>query len=402
MSTTSLALSNLRAIVILVVLGFHSVLAYLGSHTATRQRFDAPPYEWQAFPIIDNARWFGFDLFCAWNDVCLMSLMFFLSGLFVWPSLVRKQSWNFLWDRLLRLGLPLVLAVYLLVPVALYPVYRVSAADPSLAEYWRQFQALPFWPCGPQWFLWQLLAFNVAAAGIHQIAPRWGDTLGRLAASGRAHPLRFALVLIAASAIAYVPLALIYSPWSWFQYGPFAFQHSRPLHNAVYFLAGVAVGARGLDRGLLAPDGILVQRWAIALGGAFAGFLCWIIPTAAIMQLGEGAPLWLQVTANLGFVLCCAGGCLAALAACLRFATRRSPMLDSLSASAYGMYLVHYPFVVWMQYALLDLALPALVKASLVFVIAVAASWAATAAMRSAPIGSRLIGANRRALAKAP
>jgi glucan biosynthesis protein C len=100
-------------------------------------------------------------------------------------------------------------------------------------------------------------------------------------------------------------------------------------------------------------------------------------------------------------VLCCAGGCLAALAACVRFATRRSSALDSLSANAYGMYLVHYPFVVWMQYALLTFALPAVVKASLVFAVAVLASWAATATMRSMPLGARLIGANR-AVAKAP
>ena len=234
------------------------------------------------------------------------------------------------------------------------------------------------------------------------IAPRWGEYSRPLASSARTHPLRFALILIAASAVAYIPLALIYSPWTWFQYGPFAFQHCRPLHNAVYFLAGVAVGAYGIERGLLAPDGILAQRWMVALAGAVAGFLAWIIPTAVIMHLDNGAPLLLQAAANFGFVLCCAGGCLAAIAACVRFATRRSRVLDSLSANAYGMYLVHYPFVVWMQYALLDLALPAIVKATLVFGVAVLASWAVTAAMRSVPLGSRLIGANRRALAKAP
>src|SRR5262249_19698468 len=122
MSRTSLALSNLRAFVILIVLGFHSVLAYLDSLPAEPRAFEVPPYAWQASPIVDSKRWFGFDLFCAWHDVYLMSLMFFLSGLFVWPSLARKGSWPFLRDRLLRLGLPLVLAVALLMPVALYPV----------------------------------------------------------------------------------------------------------------------------------------------------------------------------------------------------------------------------------------------------------------------------------------
>ena len=41
-----------------------------------------------------------------------MSLMFFLSGLFVWPSLQRKSSVTFLSDRLLRLGLPMIPAIF--------------------------------------------------------------------------------------------------------------------------------------------------------------------------------------------------------------------------------------------------------------------------------------------------
>jgi hypothetical protein len=48
------------------------------------------------------------------------------------------------------------------------------------------------------------------------------------------------------------------------------------------------------------------------------------------------------------------------------------------------------------------MALPAIVKASIVFAGTVALSWMATAAIRSVPLGSRLIGTERRALAKAP
>ena len=75
-SRSSLALGNLRAVVIVIVLAFHSVLAYLASLPATVHRFDNPPYSWEAIPIVDGQRWFGFDLFCAWQDVSLMSLMF--------------------------------------------------------------------------------------------------------------------------------------------------------------------------------------------------------------------------------------------------------------------------------------------------------------------------------------
>src|SRR5258708_38352571 len=116
MSRSSIALSNLRAVVILIVLAFHSVLAYLASLPAAAYRFDDAPYRWQAIPIVDSQRFFGFDLFCAWQDVSLMSLMFFLSGLFVPPSLARKGTITFFSDRFFRIGVPLALVVIFLMP----------------------------------------------------------------------------------------------------------------------------------------------------------------------------------------------------------------------------------------------------------------------------------------------
>src|ERR1700719_212311 len=120
MRRSSLALDNLRAFVILLVLSFHSVLAYLQFLPAASYPFDSPPYQWRAVPIFDTHRWLGFDLYCAWQDVFLMSLFFFLSGLFVWPSLGRKGMVRFLHGRMLRLGLPFVLVVGGLMPPTLY------------------------------------------------------------------------------------------------------------------------------------------------------------------------------------------------------------------------------------------------------------------------------------------
>lgn len=54
------------------------------------------------------------------------------------------------------------------------------------------------------------------------------------------------------------------------------------------------------------------------------------------------------------------------IAVSLHFATKHSRLLDRLSANAYGLYLVHYNFVVWLQYALLDTALVAMIKAAVV------------------------------------
>src|SRR5262249_51658950 len=218
--------------------------------------------------------------------------------------------------------------------------------EPSSSEYWQQFIALPFWPCGPQWFLWQLLALNILAAAIYRLVPQAGDRLARWAVPMSAHPGRFYVALAAASAAAYIPLALIYSPWSWFQLGPFGFQLSRPLHYLVYFLAGVAVGPDGLARGLRATDSALAGRWPVWVAVATVTFLAWIAPTAVVMGMDQ-PHLALLFGSALGFVLACAGGGMVVLALALRFATRRRRVLDSLSENAYGMYLVPYVFVVW-------------------------------------------------------
>jgi len=390
MSRSSIAIVNLRAVVILIVLAFHSVLPYLASLPPAAYQFDSAPYQWLAFPIVDSQRWFGFDLFCAWQDVGLMSLMFFLSGLFVPSSLGRKGSWKFLSDRLLRIGIPFVLAVIFLAPLAYYPTYRATAVDPSLNAYWQHWLALPFWPNGPQWFLGQLLAFNVLAVAMHRFVPGWDQRLVRLVAFAGGNPVRFFVVLVTMSALAYVPLALAYSPFSWTNIGPISFQLSRPLHYLVYFLAGLAVGTYGLERSALASDGLLARRWAAWLAAAFVGFLLWAAPTSVTMSDWSNAPLIAKLAAGMGFVVACAAGCLCALAICLRFAHWRLRAFDSLSANAYRMYMIHYAFAVWLQYALLDAGLFAIGKAAIVFAGTLITSWAIAAAMGGALPVSRL------------
>src|SRR5262245_62132430 len=329
MSKSSLALSNLRAFAIVMVVAFHSFIAYLGSQPASQPPFDIPPYAWRANPIVDSARWFGFDLFCAFQYVYLMHLMFFLSGLFVWPSLSRKGAKKFLYERLVRLGIPFAVGLYLLMPVAYYPVYRLTAVDPSWSAFWSHYLALPFWPSGPMWFLWLLLLFNVAAAALFWLAPRAGESLGRLSATAATNPGRYFVALVSVSALTYVPLSAVFAPWEWVQFGPFAFQPSFAPQYALYFFAGLGVGAFGLEQGLLEADGVLARRWGRWLTGTAAAFLVWIVPTALIVN-GTTLP-GLQVVADLGFVLCAASACFALAGIFLRATRRHRPIFESLA-----------------------------------------------------------------------
>jgi peptidoglycan/LPS O-acetylase OafA/YrhL len=170
-------------------------------------------------------------------------------------------------------------------------------------------------------------------------------------------------------------MALHFTPIVWTAIGPFTFQTSRILHYLAYFLVGVAVGAGGVDGGLLANDGKLARRWpawsvaALILFAAAAGI--------TIANITSSSPM-AQLAMDAGFVFSCAASCLAFTSLFIRFA-RRSPILDSLSTSSYGIYLVHYIFVSWLQYSLLTVPVSAVVKGTAVFLGALALSWAVSA-----------------------
>src|SRR5487761_610432 len=122
--THNLALGYLRGFLVVLVLAHHSVLAYIASPPPLPGSLLDPVRWWRAFPVIDpNAHWTGFSLFTGFNDDFFMSLMFFISGLFVWSSLRRKGAGTFARDRMIRLGIPFIVGAAIVAPIAYYPSY---------------------------------------------------------------------------------------------------------------------------------------------------------------------------------------------------------------------------------------------------------------------------------------
>ena len=75
------------------------------------------------------------------------------------------------------------------------------------------------------------------------------------------------------------------------------------------------------------------------------------------------------------WVLSCVASGFAFLALFRGVVRARRPWMDSLARSAYAIYLVHYFFVLWTQFALLDQPFPAGVKFAMTFAIALMLSW---------------------------
>jgi surface polysaccharide O-acyltransferase-like enzyme len=196
-------------------------------------------------------------------------------------------------------------------------------------------------------------------------------------------------VLVAVSAVAYVPLAVVFTPWGWSNSGILSVQWCRPLLYGVYFFVGVGIGAAGLDVGLVDVDGALGRRWKLWTAIAVATWFLWMGVTW--FTLDGTAPLFIQIAADVCFVVACAAGCLFVIASSLRFGLKRSAALDSLSTNAYSLYLVHYVPTVWLQYALLGAPLIAFVKAVIVFCGTVIVSWASILLYQRIPFALRLI-----------
>jgi len=384
----SIAIGYLRASIIVVVVAVHSVLAYC-SFAPLQIPFGTRSDLWRAYPIVDSQRWAGFDPIVGFTDPYGMSLMFFLSGLFVWNSLRRKGIARFGRDRATRLGLPFAVAVAFLAPAAYYPTYLASAAGPSLKTFLRQWFSLGKWPSGPAWFLWILLTFDCLAAGFFLMTPEWGDRPSRWYSRVFSSPARFFWTLTAVSGIAYVPMVLAFGPARWTACGPFMFQTSRLPHYAVWFFAGLCAGAYGIQRGVIAPDGALAQNWLRWLGWTSAAYGVLVVVTHPAIR--STAPPWWGLVAAMAWVLSCTVATLWVLAMFLRFGGTRIRVMDSLRENAYGIYLVHYLFVIWLQSFLLRAPLAALAKGGIVFLGALALSWATVAVLRRVPGVARVI-----------
>jgi peptidoglycan/LPS O-acetylase OafA/YrhL len=376
------ALDRARTFVTLLVLLHHSVINYT----------------W--FGNGDPKRWLGFDLVVLFNDSFFMAFMFFISGLFVRNSLARKGSAVFLRERAWRLGVPFLISIFVLMPIAYYPSFLryhlPGTTDFNFLHFWWRTLTVGPWPSGPAWFLWVLLALDVMAAAVWWIGPGMMDALGRLIYAARDRPMTAFVVFVIVSITAYLPMHLAFGDISWLEWDgfPLPIQTSRILLYTAYFFAGVGVGAVNLRAGLLAENGELPRRWPVWLGFALVFYVAILVVVYAhhnwVADFDSPPLLW-KTSYGLAFATYSAAMAFTVSAIFLRFADSSWRLLDALQPSAYGVYLLHYIFIIWLQYAVYDYSFPAFVKFAIVFAGTLSMSWGLTVMLRKIPAVARMI-----------
>ena len=367
--TRNAALDRARTFLTLVVLLHHAVI----------------PYTY--FGHTDPKYFFGFDMIVLATDSFFMAMFFLLSGLFAWPGLVRKGPVDYLIDRLIRLGLPFVICAFTVIPIAYYAISLRQHPEVGFAKFWWETITVGPWPSGPVWFLWVLLGFDVIASLVYLISPRALDPINRLSLQARDEPGKFFLVMFAVTAAFYIPGRIHFGAGSWFAFGPFAVQHGRVLLYASYFFFGAGIGLQNLNGGLLAEDGRLAKiswGWLVCLV-PYCGMWGLIYIKREILGNPVELPDWYE--GIYGFFFACFS--VAIMLTIMAYFLRRNRLgwsiLDPMRPDAFGMFLVHYPIVLWLQYWLFDYDLPAIAKALIAFVLTVFLSWGATILLRKIP-----------------
>jgi hypothetical protein len=309
-----------------------------------------------------------------------MAVMFLTSGLFVWPGLQQHNAGPYLRRRLLRLGVPFAVAAVVLAPLAYYPAYLQSGGEPRLGSYASAWRALGTWPAGPAWFLWVLLVFDGIAALSFLAIPRTVDAMASRVRAISKRPMLLFLMLAVMSWLVYAPMSMHFGALTWWSWGPFAVQASRTLHYFIYFATGVCLGAFGLHIEIFERTGRLARQWWF-----------WFLLAALMLMVTIACVRTRNATGGMiGFACSCAASSLFVIAMVVRFA-RPWRWADSLSANAYGIYLMHYAFVIWIQYVALRWTQPAFVKGIAVSLAAVGVSWMTIALLRQSKLIARVV-----------
>ena len=308
---------------------------------------------------------------------------------FIENRVAKKGTRKYLGDRLKRLGLPFVIGVFFMIPLAYYPaqlqVGLITGKDASYGMFWLGMVRSGFGTAGPLWFLWPLLVFNCLSIVLYRVAPILGGFVKDRMNAILCRPVTFFGFLLGISISVYLPIVITSGPLRWIGIGPFNAQSGRILLYFVYFLTGTAIGAIGIDRSVFKTDGALAKRWWGWVAVGLTSFTVFIIMVVVV------TPMERTITSETAFVACCWAFVFGMTGFFLRLGKRHVSIFNSLSENSYGIYIVHYVFVTWLQFLLLGSGLAPLMKGIVVFVGTLILSWVLVASIRHIPAVAKVI-----------
>lgn len=358
----------------------------------------------------DYERLSFFDGFYLFNQSMIMPLLFFISGMFVVPHLMRLGFPEYLRRRLIKLGIPWLLGIPLIVPLLSYPKYHQYVNSvPSYWTYWTEIFFAERLQAGPFWVMFALLAYALVFLAMRLLWPNLIPQLGRFVTFIAEKPLVGISTFCALAAVIYGMSDLLWgAPW-WIGFGKlFYLQGARFIMNFVYFMMGAGFMASGLldqpafweryHRVLpklligLAISAVCYIGYSLAYldEGAYSDTIHRAIRLSGfqwdqiLALLPSEAPRILIRTTLLGILGCFQVICLIGLFH--RYLAKPKPMWQSLARNAYGIFIWHESMMVWLQFGLLEVSFAPYIKMVTVFLVGFWGAWLLNDYLRRIPL----------------
>lgn len=359
-SIRNAAFDHVRIVLTALVVFHHVAIVYGGSGG----------WYWREQPNASNPVLLMFN---AVNQSFFMGFFFLLAGYHTPSSYERKGVGRFLADRLLRLGLPLLVYFFVLSPFTI-ALARTSRGFAFWPGWWQMTRSGKFEP-GPLWFAEALLLFAVGYVVWRRFRPAPGPAT-KLPGVTALAVAAFGLGLLSFLVRLVMPVG---KQFAWLQLGYF------PCYIYL-FAAGCAAGRSQLLAQITFRD---ARPWLIISAAALL-----TLPVMLFLRPGSGAfeggwssnalyyALWDPLVAW--------GVILGILWMTRTHWSRSTPLTAWLARNAYGAYILHPPVVVGASLVAATLSMHPLGKFAMVGTISCLASYLGAAVLRAIP-GARKI-----------
>lgn len=374
-------IDNLRAALIILVVLHHVALVYGASLEG---------YYYVEPPFTSPLAFKSLLVFAMVNQAWFMGAFFMLAGYFTPGSFGRKGLGAFLKDRLLRLGIPLVVFYFVLSPISFIGYWLMPSALTGITEplTWQIFrQAYPdLIGLGPLWFVAMLLIFSFGYA-------IWRLVTGNRPARQAAMPgyLAVGIFIVVLALASYLMRMVIPLAESWYQFPTLAYL---PQYLS-FFVLGVVASRKGWLKSLSGTMGLVgfvvaavtaVCLFPLAFSGQWFS-----LELTETLDNAMGNGHWQSAVYALWDSAFAVGLSLGLITLFRRFVNGRGGFGRFLSVHSYTVYIIHIPIVVFMAYALRNIELESLQKFGLASVIIIPTCFIAAYLVRKIPFASKIL-----------
>jgi glucan biosynthesis protein C len=373
-------IDHLRAALVILVVLHHVSLVYGAS---------VEGFYYLEPPFTDPNAFRNLLVFALANQAWFMGAFFLLAGYFTPGSFDRKGTGSFLKDRLIRLGIPLLLFYFVLNPISrigwwLMPASLTGITTPLTWQAYPRLLGL-----GPLWFVAMLLIFCFGYAAWRGLTRnQTSDVSNESALPGYG---RIGIFVLALAVVSYLVRIVIPLGESVSEFPTLAYL---PQYLSFFVLGAVASRRDWLQRiprsmsviGFVAAAVAFVFLFPLAFSGQW--FSLEITP-ALDNAMGNGH--WQSAVYALWDSIFAVGLCLGLIPLFRHFFNVQSWLGGFLSQNSYTVYIIHIPLIVFLVYALRNIQLATLLKFGLASAIVVPICFVAAYLVRKLPGASRVL-----------